>query len=191
MAGAFTWPVNASVVKRAAVVAFSVTIFAQTCGSTAAENNPELVPLTDAEDLVNAAASPFKGMPEALAGQFCSIVIGSPGVLMASLDMLSLSSDVMGGRAGRATLTTTNASFSVVYDAPVAFHAMPSGNVPPTVFAGKLQAKGATTLFDHPAGTPAKLKRGVTEIDVSLTASAQGGTYPAGHYATEAVLRCE
>lgn len=189
MARAFTPTVNAAVSRTTAVLAALAAFIAGTAGAVA-DINPPLAPM-DAETIVNDAASPFRGMPAEMARQFCSIVVSSPGVMMASLDMQSLSSDVMGGRAGRASVTTTNASFRLVYDAPAAFQTVPSGSVPPTVFIGKLRGSGATNFLDHPAGSPVKLKGGVTDIDVSLTASAQGGTYPAGHYATEAVLRCE
>ncbi|MBK8456988.1 MAG: hypothetical protein IPL47_07675 [Phyllobacteriaceae bacterium] len=147
--------------------------------------------IMDADDIVDDATMPFDGMPPLLARQFCAIIVGNPGVMVASIDTRALASDLLGGRAGRAAILATNGSYSAVLDAPRSFLEMPAGNVPPTVFSGKMRGGGATNFADQPAGLPVKLKRGATEIDVSLTASAQGGTYPPGRYATEAILRCE
>lgn len=151
------------------------------------------VPFFDGEGdgLEDEIAERFVGMPPELARGICILVVANPGVLVASVDMTALSSDSIGGRMGRAIVLTLTSSNSLVLDAPAAFRTMPAGNVPPTTFSGKMRGNGATQFLEQPAGAPVKLKRGVTDVDVSLTASAQGGTYPSGSYATEAVLRCE
>jgi hypothetical protein len=127
----------------------------------------------------------------AASNHYCSIVLGSPGTISPSVDLVQLSSKVSGGAPATASITTTNASFRVIYELPGAFSNVPSGSVPAASFSGDLDAWGATSLSQLPAGSEGKLKKGMTDISMSLTAATAGGAFPAGYYAAESILRCE
>ena len=146
--------------------------------------DPMLDPFADRLD-------PLAALDNGRDANSCIILIGSAGVIEASLDMQNLSSEVMGGRAATATVQASNGSFRLVYDAPQGFLTQPSGPVPPVTFSGTLRANGATQVDGLGVGRPVKLKRGTTQVELSLTASAHGNTFPAGQFATETTLRCE
>jgi hypothetical protein len=143
-------------------------------------------------DLDDPLADIFGEMGAAAASKhYCSIVLGSPGTISPSVDLVQLSSKVSGGAPATASITTTNGSFRVIYELPGAFLNMPGGQVPAASFSGDLDAWGATSLSQLPAGSEGKLKKGITDISMSLTAATAGGAFPAGYYAAESILRCE
>lgn len=158
----------------------------------AANKNPPLDELPDALPLdengeirlgINELAAPRQ--------HSCTILIGSPGRLVASTDLQSLGSTYSGGGPASATVITTNGSYSLTYEMPTAFTMMPGGPVPATTFAGTMSSTGATQLSGHASGVPVKAKRGTSELTMTMEATSAGGSYPAGNYTAQAILRCE
>ena len=123
-------------------------------------------------------------------GQFCQIIVTRNGVLMQNVDATALASANAAGQAGAADVTTSNASFDLVAEAPSGFALKPAGNQD-AVFTSSLSGRGATSFFDQPGNRRVRLKKGTTSIDVNLTAKKLNGSFAAGHYRADLTLRCE
>ena len=113
------------------------------------------------------------------------------GVLAANAGFTSLASVNSGGVPGTVSVLSTGNSFFVSADAPSAFTTAPSGGDANVDFSVRYLGSGATTIADTAGTTPTRVNAGVTLLTVNLTAEKSSGTFPAGAYLTEAVVRCE
>lgn len=139
------------------------------------------VPLSDSD-------FPF-GLPDR--HQSCTIMVGAPGAMAAGIGRDQLSSTLIGGRPGTATVTATNSSYTMTYEAPAVFSSMPAGNNGAIAFSGRSSGNGATDFMNVPAGDAVRIKRGTTSVTLDLSATINGSTFVSGDYRAEAVLRCE
>lgn len=121
----------------------------------------------------------------------CTVTVAAPGVMTANSDFTRLDSEESGGSAGRATVVTTGATFSVSVDAPSAFITAPAGGNENVTFAANYEASGATVASGILGTVPTLLNPGVTDVDVDLRATKSAGVFAQGAYASEAVVRCE
>ena len=121
----------------------------------------------------------------------CTILVGGAGTMVANASRDALSSEFPGGIPGTAMIITTNASYSLFYEAPESFALQPSGFSGTAMFKGTVSGNGATDFLNVAAGQGVRLKRGTTNVAASLTASMQGNSFASGQYTTMAVLRCE
>ena len=143
--------------------------------------------LTPVAAVAQTANVPFTG----LVTSTCVLTVGTPGVLAANAGFTSLASVNSGGVPGTVSVLSTGSSFFVSADAPSAFTTAPSGGDANVDFSVRYQGSGATTIADTAGTTPTRVNAGVTLLTVNLTAEKSSGTFPAGAYLTEAVVRCE
>lgn len=121
----------------------------------------------------------------------CVLTVGIPGVLSPDAGFTSLASTNPGGLAGTVSVLSTGGSFGVSADAPTAFTTAPTGGDANVDFFARYQGSGATTIGDTPGTTATPVNAGVTLLNVNLRAEKSAGTFPAGAYLTEVVVRCE
>ena len=143
-----------------------------------------------------AKAQELKGFGDDIAalkanGQFCEIIVTRNGTLVQNVDATELGSATGAGLAGAATVTTSNASYDLVAEAPSGFAVMPATGNQGTVFSSSLSGRGATTFFDQPGNRRTRLKKGTTNIEVNLSAKKLSGSFAAGNYRADLTLRCE
>jgi hypothetical protein len=141
------------------------------------------------QDMFNAAKANSNGNGNS--NHFCAIVVTQPGQLKASPDNMTLSSQIMGGQSGSASIYATNGSFSVSIDPITGFSAQPPGGSANTTFSSAFSATGATNFAETPGQIPQKVKQGTTQIDADFLATRTTDPFPAGNYSSELVLRCE
>ncbi|MCR4267810.1 hypothetical protein [Nitratireductor sp. ZSWI3] len=119
----------------------------------------------------------------------CTITLQSPGVL--GQDGVSkLDSKAAGGRSGRAVVLTTGEGFNLSTTTPTAFSSSPAG-VGAVTFDSSYRASGATFIADTPGSTISRLGHGATNVDVDLSATANGFVFPLGRYTAEVTVTCE
>ena len=133
------------------------------------------------------ATVPFTGLVTAT----CVLTVGLPGVMGTSTDFKTLSSTAAGGVSGSVAALSTGSAFKVSAIAPTAFTVAPAGGGDSVVFTTNYAASGATTIGSTPGTTATTLKSGLTNISVNLNAVKSSGTYNAGAYAAEVIVRCE
>lgn len=123
---------------------------------------------------------------------FCQIILMNPGTITPSPDLMELSSKQTGGTAGRAEITTTNGSFSVIsVDAPPTFQVAPTNGDTGVTFAASYLASGATLVTETSGTVQTQLGNGVTLLDVHLVASRVGTPFPQGAYNAVTTVLCE
>lgn len=127
---------------------------------------------------------------EASIGYYCSIVINSPGVMVADVSGKRLNSKLSGGSPGRATVSTNAGEFYLLVKAPKAFDKAPSG-VGSAEFATEYNASGSTNLRGIPGTAKSRLKPGESNVTVDLKAVLQDGAFPHGAYRAETIIVCE
>lgn len=124
---------------------------------------------------------------------WCAVVVQQAGTLAANSESTILSSKQAGGQAGLARVTSI-----LPYDVSVNpwphFTSAPSGgndNVTfEATFSGQSVNRGST-FAERPGDQPVRMNWfSTTDITVHLTATKPDG-FPAGSYATQAVVRCE
>lgn len=150
---------------------------------------PVLAALVAAPSAANAAQAtvPFTGLVTAT----CVLTVGLPGVFGVSTDFKTLSSTAAGGVTGSVAALSTGTAFKVSAVAPTAFTLAPAGGGDSVAFAASYSASGATTIGSTPGTTATTLNSGTTNISVNLNAVKSSGTFNAGAYAAEVIVRCE
>jgi hypothetical protein len=123
--------------------------------------------------------------------QACTIIVGDEGILKPSVDLTALSSKGIGGRAGEATITATNSSYSVVVESPYGFTMAPPDGAANTIFDATISGRGATDFFEVSDQIPVRIKRGTTALSINLTATKLAGNFTSGNYRAETTIRCE
>lgn len=121
----------------------------------------------------------------------CILTVATPGILAPDAGFTSLASTNPGGLAGNVSVLSTGGAFSVSADAPTAFTSAPAGGDTGVDFFARYQGSGATTIGDTAGTTPTPVNAGLTLLSVNLLAEKSSGTFPAGAYLTEVVVRCE
>ncbi len=121
----------------------------------------------------------------------CVLTVGTPGVMSASTDFTNLSSTNAGGVAGTVAVLSTGASFKVSAISPTSFTTAPAGGGDAVSFNALYQGSGATSIGSTPGATPTTVNTGLTNLSVNLNAQKSTGTFPAGAYASEVIVRCE
>ena len=148
---------------------------------------------------------PF-GSGAVVSGETCSISLINPGTLASNVGNTILGSKETGGVAGSAVVTSrkhTRASgtrgprFRVSFEPPSSFTSAPATGNDNVVFSTRMSgtAVGRGTTFGERNGTNSRqLRRGGTDntrITAHLIATKSTGTFAAGTYQAEGVLRCE
>lgn len=133
------------------------------------------------------ATVPFTG----LVTSTCVLTVGLPGVMGTSTDFKTLSSTAAGGVTGSVAALATGSTFKVSAIAPTAFTVAPAGGGDAVAFSTNYAGSGATTIGTTPGTTATTLKNGLTNISVNLSAVKSSGTFNAGAYAAEVIVRCE
>lgn len=123
--------------------------------------------------------------------QSCTIMLLSDGRIGQSIDLVSLSSNAIGGQGALLDVTTSNGSYSLTVTAPVAFTVFPAGNAPNVLFDAMLSGYGASQFSAEPDGVPVKLKPGTTTVTVDLTATLLSGHFRTGDYQAQTTVLCE
>lgn len=121
----------------------------------------------------------------------CTIIVGNPGLLRQNADTSRLSSTFAGGRAAQAQLIATNSRYRASVDTPTGFSVFPNGGSFNTHFKASFSSSGASNFFSTAHSIEQKVKKGVSNVEVHLTASRFDGSFPAGNYAANVTLRCE
>ena len=130
---------------------------------------------------------PFTGLVLSI----CSLIVGTPGVIAPNANYNELSSSNSGGIDGTITAITTGTGFSVTTEAPSGFTLAPTGGSSNVAFSTSYSATGATTINLTAGTTITPINLGATVVDVELTATKSIGSFPAGAYAAEVLVRCE
>jgi hypothetical protein len=130
---------------------------------------------------------PFTGVVTAT----CVLTVGTPGVMSASTDFTSLSSTNAGGVAGTVSALSTGTAFKVSAIAPTSFTASPANGGNAVTFNSLYRGTGATSIGSTPGNTTTTLGAGLTNLTVDLAAVKSAGTFDAGAYAAEVIVRCE
>lgn len=123
--------------------------------------------------------------------QFCQVIVRQHGALHQNVDATELSSTASMGLAGRAEVSTSNSSYYVGLDTPLGFSMVPNGGNGNVQFKTAFSGSGATSFFSTPGENRVKLKRGKTDLEVNFQAKKLSGSFPAGQYRADVVLRCE
>lgn len=121
----------------------------------------------------------------------CVLTVGTPGVMMPSADYASMSSASGGGTAGTVAVLNTGGTFRVSAIAPTAFTLAPTGGSDNVTFASTYSGSGATSIGTTNGATQTNVSNGLTNLTVNLQATKSTGTFGAGAYAAEVVVRCE
>ncbi len=121
----------------------------------------------------------------------CVLTVGTPGVMAANTDFTSLSSTSAGGVSGTVSALSTGTTFKVSAIAPTTFQTAPAGGGTSVDFSSVYRATGATTIGTTPGATMTTLNSGSTNIVVDLAAVKSSGTFDAGAYSAEVIVRCE
>lgn len=124
---------------------------------------------------------PFTGLILSI----CSLIVGTPGIVAPNANYNELSSSNSGGLDGSITAITTGTGFSVTTEAPSDFTLAPTGG------SSSVASTGATTISLTAGTTITPINLGTTTVDVELTATKSTGSFPAGAYAAEVLVRCE
>lgn len=119
----------------------------------------------------------------------CSLVLGTPGVLVPSSDGHELSSVEPGGVSGTATVLSTGLGYQLQVDAPSAFSQAPPDGQPETLNVS-YQASGVTIGLVTDILVPLSLGLGLTSLAIDVTARNETGIFPAGTYSADVVVRC-
>ena len=130
---------------------------------------------------------PFAGLITAT----CVLTVGTPGVLSPNPDFSILSSSNGSGQPGTISALSTGTAFRLSAIAPSAFTLSPPTGGDNVTFTSSYSASGATNIGTTPGNTATLLNNGLTNVNVNLVAQKSAGTYAAGAYATEVVVRCE
>lgn len=141
------------------------------------------------QSAANAATGtvPFAGIVTAT----CVLTVGTPGVMSASTDFASLSSGNAGGVSGTVSALSTGTAFKVSAIAPTSFTSSPAGGGASVSFNALYKGTGATSIGSTPGATTTTLNSGLTSLSVDLSATKSVGTFDAGAYAAEVIVRCE
>jgi hypothetical protein len=121
----------------------------------------------------------------------CVLTVGTPGVIAPNSSYTQLSSKNAGGSAGTVTALATGTGFAITTEAPSSFTSAPAGGGTNAAFASSYSGSGATTISSTDGATQTSLNAGTTNLDVHLTATKSSGTFPAGSYSAEVLVRCE
>jgi hypothetical protein len=121
----------------------------------------------------------------------CALTVGTPGVMAPNANYTQLNSQNAGGSSGSVTAVTTGTGFSVTTEAPSNFTLSPTGGGANVTFTSSYSATGVTTVSLTAGTTVTPLNIGITDVSVHLSATKSTGSFPAGAYAAEVVIRCE
>jgi hypothetical protein len=121
----------------------------------------------------------------------CALTVGIPGVVAPNATYDELSSTNAGGTNGTIAALTTGSGFSVTTEAPSNFTLAPTGGGTNVTFASAYSATGVTTISLSAGNTVTPLNVGLTTVSVQLEATKSSGTFPAGAYSAEVLVRCE
>lgn len=121
----------------------------------------------------------------------CVLTVGAPGVLVPSTDFTHLHSQAAGGSAGTIAVLSTGTVFKVSAVAPTAFTSAPANGGTNVSFSATYAGSGATTIGTTPGATLTSVNPGTTNLSINLDAAKSAGTFDAGAYVTEVVVRCE
>jgi hypothetical protein len=111
--------------------------------------------------------------------------------LAANTTYTELSSTAGGGSAGTIAVLATGTNFKVSAIAPSAFTLAPATGGDNATFAAAYSGSGATTIGSTPGATQSTLSAGTTNVSVNLTAQKSSGTFTAGNYTAQVIVRCE
>lgn len=121
----------------------------------------------------------------------CALTVGLPGIIAPNATYTQLSSDNSGGQNGTISVLTTGTGFSITTEAPSNFTLAPTGGNSNVTFASTYSATGVTTISLAAGTTITPLNLGLTTATVHLSATKSSGSFPAGAYSTEVLVRCE
>ncbi|MGQ0671515.1 MAG: hypothetical protein ACT4N2_01355 [Hyphomicrobium sp.] len=130
---------------------------------------------------------PFAGLVTAA----CVLTVGTPGVMAPDASYSNMSSDAGSGVAGTVAVLNTGGTYQVSAIAPSAFTLAPTGGGDNVNFTTTYEASGATNIGTTPGSTTTAVNAGLTNLTVDLSATKSSGTFAAGAYAAEVVVRCE
>lgn len=121
----------------------------------------------------------------------CSLAVSSPGIIAPDSSYYELSSDYSGGTNGTVLAVTTGTGYSISTEAPSSFQSAPSGGNSNVSFDTSYSATGVTSIPLTVGTIETQLNVGLSTVAVHLSASKSDGTFPAGAYTAEVVVRCE
>lgn len=122
----------------------------------------------------------------------CTIMVdNTPGTMRQNADSTVLASTQAGGQAARAQIIATNSSYRASVDAPSGFSVFPDQGNNNTSFSASFSASGATEFLSTPNSVEKKIKKGVSNIKINMSARRLSGSFPAGNYSATVTLRCE
>lgn len=121
----------------------------------------------------------------------CVLTVGASGVLAPSTDFTHLNSQAAGGSAGTIAVLSTGTVFKVSAVAPTSFTAAPTSGNSNVNFTASYSGSGATSIGATPGTTLTSVNPGTTNLSVNLDAIKSAGTFDAGAYVTEVIVRCE
>lgn len=130
---------------------------------------------------------PFSG----LVTSTCVLTVGTPGVLAPSTDFTHLNSQAAGGSPGSIAVLSTGTVFKVSAVAPTSFTAAPAGGNSNVNFSASYSGSGATSIGATPGTTLTSVNAGTTNLSINLDSVKSTGTFDAGTYVTEVIVRCE
>ena len=147
---------------------------------------------TEAERLINAAAaSVVPAPPPPLQDNFCFIFVNEDGTLQASPDRFELTSKSYGARSGQVYIWSFSSRYRLSLDQPLGFTIAPPGGTTNVSFAASYSGTGATNFTDRPGSQFTRMRRGITRVDVDLTATRLNDPFPGGDYESYVTVRCE
>ena len=121
----------------------------------------------------------------------CSLLIDTNGLMAANATYTELSSQELLGLPAAVTAVTTSGGYSVSALAPGAFTSAPAGGDADVTFAAVYSGLGTTIIPETDGATPTPLNLGLTVLTVNLAATKSSGTFPAGNYQADVIVRCE
>jgi hypothetical protein len=139
------------------------------------------------QGLAATANVPFSGTILSI----CALTVGTPGIIAPNANYTQLSSQNAGGSSGSVAAVTTGTGFSVTTEAPSSFTLSPTGGGTNVTFTSSYSATGVTTVSLSAGATVTPLNVGITNVAVHLSATKSSGSFPAGAYAAEVLVRCE
>ncbi len=121
----------------------------------------------------------------------CVLSVSTPGLMAAAVDATSFDSRNAGGLSGSISATSTGGTYSLTAIAPATFSSAPVGAGADTTFNAFYELSGATTTGETAGATGTTLNPGLTVAKIDLQAQKGAGSYAAGAYAADVIVRCE
>jgi hypothetical protein len=158
--------------------------YARSCGALALAMGLTSFPVAG---LPATADIPFTGAILSI----CALTVGVPGILAPNATYDELSSSNSGGSNGTIAALTTGGGFTITTEAPSNFTLSPTGGGTNVTFDTAYTATGVTTISLSAGETISPLNVGLTTVSVRLEATKSTGSFPAGAYSAEVLVRCE